>query len=443
MVSRGTLARRIGYHKTLLPILAGGLIMVFALAHFGVNTPYWDQWSMVRLFQKVDSRTIGVHDLWAQHNEHRIPIPLAVLLVNAYATNWNTKAALFISFVFSMVTVLLLYLMTRFRFKSSAIALVWSVLLALWFFSPVQWENWLWGWQVEWFMCIAGIITALFLIDCLAYKPKHPRLLFGGAIVAAVIATFSLGSGVLVWPVGLGILVLQRQRIKMQHVKLVAMWCVFTIISIVAYYHHYHKPPTSPPVLTFIHQPVNFIRYICGFIGRPVTDDLGTSLFMGALLLCALIPVGYLVWRKRTNLEKFIPWLALIVLSLLATLMTAVSRVGFGYSQSMSSRYTAFSLLYIIGLSGLILVMADGAARQARSIPVTILALVAVSIPLLSSSYVNGAHGFSLRAAYLRHIASCTAQPNPPNHCLSETYPYIQKIPGMLNYLKAKHWGGY
>ena len=393
---------------------------------------------MTSIFQAADHHNLTFADLWAQHNEHRIFFPNIVLTVNAYLTHWNVKEELLINFAFSLVTALMLYLFVLSKIKQRYLAGTAAVLIAAWFFSPVQFENWLWGWQVEWFMAVAGNVTAIYLLDRYASTKRKSRLLLGGAIASAVIATFSLGSGILVWPVGLGILLLYRQRRRP-----IVTWLVAAVLSTSAYYYNYHKPPTDPSTTLFLHQPKNFVKYILTYFGRPVSSVPDLSMLMGAIFLLLAIPLVYMVWLRRSKISKFVPWLSLMVLALLAGSLTALSRLGFGVAQGSASRYTAFSLLYVIGLTGLICALLDTTKLNRSNGLFVVLVALAVSTPLLFSSYSDGRTGFKIESANTRVISSCTHVPNPTDACLLLTYPHADVARPRLEYLKTKHWAGY
>jgi hypothetical protein len=425
-------------YGTGIPIIVGALAMLIALIHYGFNTPYWDQWEMVGIIQKAHQHIIPFHDMWMQHNEHRIFFPLVVLLSSALITHWNTHAELILNLIFATISISLIFCMTRTRLKRKSLALTWTGLLTLWFFSPVQWENWLWGWQLCWFMAIASILATIFLLDARLNASKYRTQMFILAIITAIVATFSLGNGMIVWIIGLALLVLQQESRK-----LCAIWSMAGVVSTIAYYYHYSHPADSPSALVFIHQPLNFLRYILAYTGRATTDDLNTSMLVGSILLMSLIPIVYIVWQLRVHITKFSPWLALIVFSLITCLLTAISRVGSGYSQSMSSRYAAISTLYIIGISGLILAIVDAYTKtKLKAMPV-ILVILVISLPLLFSSYTNGFRGFQQRSLYLKQIAECTKSPDPSKECLELTYPNPKKVRPMLIYLKTNHLAGY
>lgn len=423
----------------LVPFVIAGAFTFADILHYGVNTPYWDEWEMVPLFKKVDHHTLGFNDLWRQHNEHRIFFPKIVLITAAYVTHWNVKAELLISFAFSMITALMLYLFVLQKIQNRGIALLTSVLCATWLYSPVQYENWLWGWQVEWFMCVAGIVTAFYLLDRFSsQKSKLGNWLFGGAVLSAIIATFSLGGGLVVWLVGLGILVAYMKKRAY-----LGLWSAAAILSTLAYYYHYHKPAASPPMSVFLHQRLNFIRYILGYIGRPVSGNPDVAILIGSILLLAAIPLAYLTWHKKAELHKFAPWLSLMAAGAIIGVLAAISRLGLGLDESLSSRYTAFSLLYIIGLTGLIGGLLDSAKLSVRQLTLTILVALSISAPLIFSSYANGRVGLRNRALHFSILKYCTHEPAPTRECLLSTYPNAKIAQSRLNYVKSKHWAGY
>lgn len=418
-------------------LVAAGLILV-CIVHYGVNTPFWDEWEMVPIFQKVDNHTVGFSDFWHQHNEHRIFFPNVVLTANAYLTRWNVKEELLINLVFSLITALMLYLFVLTKIKQRYLAGMAAVLIAAWFFSPVQYENWIWGWQVEWFMCVTGSVVTIYLLDRFANAKKKRRLLLGGATASAIIATFSLGNGILVWLIGLGILILYKQGKKP-----IITWLAAAAASTSAYYYHYHKPPNNPSTTLFLHQPKNFFQYIFGYFGRPVSSTPDLAMLTGSILLFLSIPLIYMVWLKRSKIDKFVPWLSLMALSLMAGFLTDVSRLGFGISQGLASRYTAFSLLYVIGLTGLICALLDTVKLNVNIKLFVVLVAFAVSGPLLFSSYRDGKIGFNVESSSVREISGCTHAPNPNDTCLLSTYPSTAAVKPRLEYLKTKHWAGY
>jgi hypothetical protein len=206
-----------------IPLLFAALFCFHNIIHFGVNTPYWDQWEMVPRIQALHTHTQGFNDLWAAHNEHRIFFPWLVSLTLAMLTHWNIGVEIMAGFGFALISSILLALITVRTIRQPLFRIMAIALISFWFFSPIQAENWIWGWQLEWFMVIAAVITTIFLLTRTQdLELRINKALFAAAIISAGIATFSLAAGIFVWIIGLGILLAQRstQNLQIHHLPL-------------------------------------------------------------------------------------------------------------------------------------------------------------------------------------------------------------------------------
>src|SRR3954469_12330383 len=55
-----------------------------------VDVPFADQWTLVSVLDHFYAGTLSFHDLWSQHNEHRLLFPRLIMLGLAIASGWNT-----------------------------------------------------------------------------------------------------------------------------------------------------------------------------------------------------------------------------------------------------------------------------------------------------------------------------------------------------------------
>jgi len=419
--------------------------MFILLVHYGVNTPFYDQWETVPLLQNIDHHTLSFSDLWRQHNEHRVFFPTIALLASARITHWNTGVEVLISFLLAMITATLLFLLLRTQFKGWVAATAGS-LFAAWFFSPIQWENWLWGWQVEWFMCITFVVLASFLllkfVDTAGQRAR--RFLFAAALASAFIATFSLAGGIFAWLLGVAILVLRRQSRNS-----LILWSAAGVATTGLYYFHYTQTlsPSGPATTVLAHHPFLFIEFFIAFLGGPagsLKNGLQTPDIIGTFLLISLAPLLYLTWQRRKNIRVYLPWLLLIVYGILCGLSTAFGRLGYSIGFALSSRYTAFSLLYVIGLTGLAFSLITTTPRLSQAYKkFCVTGVVLFSLPILISGYVVGIQGFKSHSSGMKAIKACTQAKNPSDDCLKLTYPSPSIVRPRLDYVKANHLAGY
>ena len=67
------------------------LVLVAAIiSRYGVNVPYGDEWSVLSLFEKWESRQLTFAGLFAEHNGHWILIPRLIYLGLIQLTHGNT-----------------------------------------------------------------------------------------------------------------------------------------------------------------------------------------------------------------------------------------------------------------------------------------------------------------------------------------------------------------
>ncbi len=400
------------------------IVLLFSVAKYGVNVPYLDQWEIVTDLEKIDNGTLGVGDLWRQHNEHRIFFPRIVLLLLAKLTNWYTPAEVVTSLTFSVVTFIVLFkLLQKTVTKKKYLLLVASFLMSAWYFSPIQWENWLWGWQVEWFMCIAGVVFSIYFLYLFSQNNRKNRY-FTLAVFSSLLSTFSLGGGILIWVIGLLLLIFMQGITKNYKI----IWAGLTGAAALAYFIGYVKPKNHPALSTALEQPLNYIKYFFTALGGPFSANAHVAIFAGILLFTAAIVLA--IYSKEVYLTKrnlLLTWASMTFYGMAALATTAVSRLGFGVSSATSSRYTAFSVLAVVGIIGVTTLILNERVKGAE-LPKATAALVALSMPLLIFSYTVGLKGMANFSLTLKALKVCTYEETPKKECVLTTYPPSEEV---------------
>ena len=167
-----------------------------------------DQWELVPVVDKAFQGTLSFADLWAQHNEHRPFFPRIVMVSLAWATGWNTLAEVALNVAIMSLLVPVLWWTTRLwrnQGDGPLPAATWPV-ASLLVFSPAQWQNWMWGWQLMFFLPLASNIAGLSLL-C------RPRANWGNwavAVMLGIVGSYSFGASLLYWPVAIVLLMVRR-----------------------------------------------------------------------------------------------------------------------------------------------------------------------------------------------------------------------------------------
>jgi hypothetical protein len=379
------------------------------------------------------------HDFWQQHNEHRLFFPTLVLVGFAYITHWNIQIECFLSLLVATTSFIMLNKVItkdlKSKIKSGSLLLF---LLTLIWFSPVQVENWLWGWQIEWFMNVLGVIMVAFGIALI--KDRYvPLINLALILLGGLLAQYSLGNGTLIWPIVIATLIYIRVTV----IKIV-LAVATGVCSTLLYYYHYVNP-AEPSITLAVHEPIMFTEYVLGYLGRPLSFLHKPAMALGFVLLSVFVAfIVYLFVRQKTIFRNSLPWVILGLYAISSALVTGFARLGLGVSEAYSSRYTTVSSLLLVAV--IMLCWSNRKALQGLlgNVHKLTMPLMALGIFCL----VGIEWGWGIHSAYEQHIKretikSCTSAKQPTDNCLALTYPNPATVKPRLQYIKSIHWGGY
>jgi hypothetical protein len=332
------------------------LTILVLITIYSVNVPFWDEWDEVpRLLEKMHAGTLGLTDFFAQHNEHRIVFPRLIMFGLALLTHWNIKAELVTSWLLACGCAYNLWRLSQLTGFRGSNASFWLLLAAnILLFTPLQGDNWLWGFQIGFFLPLTAFTSLLWIIPS-----SRTSVAFLAAIALSTIVAFSIGSGFITWLLALLLLLFPNGKLAWQARKrwLVLFLLVF-LSSQILYLWGYHKPAQHPNTLMAIHHPGKFIEYILMYFGSPFAEGtkfraVNVAMIPGAILLilfCACIT--YLFSRRNdySFVKRTLPWATLCLFALGNSIITAIGRMGFGTDQALASRYITFSVMMPIGL---------------------------------------------------------------------------------------------
>jgi hypothetical protein len=319
----------------LLPILAS-LSYIFI---FGVNVPFWDEWGFTPVLNDFYTSHLSFDDLFQQHNEHRIFFPQLVMLGDSYLTQYDVKDLMYMSFLVSMVTFIVIAYMYFKKAGKGLMSLALFIPVSFIFFSLRQFENILWGWQIQIYLCVLGSIASLFFIG----RSKRADVNLIMATLFAIMATFSFINGLLVWPIVLFYLLVNGRY------KLSAIWAALGLAAWCAFFYGWSHPGYHPPMSYSFFHPVEAAHYLLVNIGAPFAFEVYFATLAGFIIL-ALYLLTFILVIKNKSIEENSFWISLILFALGSSVLCMIGRSGFGIDQAMTSRYTTFSILGVIGL---------------------------------------------------------------------------------------------
>lgn len=153
-----------------LPAMYVGL----SILRYGVDGPLWDEWLIGGYLDKFAQGTLSFADLFQQQNEYRQFFPNLIFVALGWLTSWDVRSWMVMSFLLAGLISFNIYRLGRWSLVETPWRVGWTYLIAnLIIFSPAQYENWLQGQQLVYFLPIACFTTSLLSHKLPSFRACH------------------------------------------------------------------------------------------------------------------------------------------------------------------------------------------------------------------------------------------------------------------------------
>jgi len=339
-----------------------GLATVWFIHRYAVNIIYADQWYDIRIIHRFHEGTLGIGDLWAQHGENRILIPNLLVLVLASTVHFNIVIEDYLSGVFLAISTGLI--VSAHKRRSPSISWLYYFPLVIVLLSLNQGGMTLFGFAMSWYLVILGLSAAIFLLD----RPDLSWIGLAGAVLAAVVGSYSSLEGLLIWPVGL-LLIYHRMRSR----RIWIIWLSSATIVTALYWYNLNVAKAAIDRGYVLAHPISAVRFFFFAIGNVAGVELPVdpSSWEYAFLLLGVVIFVIALWvlikgmpRRGESTGSSIG-VALVLFGVLYTVALTGARAGFGLP--VLPRYAIFDLLILAGCYLYLLDSSIVAARQDHS----------------------------------------------------------------------------
>ena len=310
--------------------------LIWVVAQYAVAVPYLDQWELVPLLDKTYHGDLTFHDLWAQHNEHRLVFPQSIMLLLARLTRWNIHYELAVNIILALGIFAVFIHQVKITGRKLAVArLPWAIpAVSLIVFSVSQYQNWLWGWQLQMFLNLLAVAGGIVLLANDTFRWWK----FAAAALLGIVATYSFANGALIWPIGLLLLLLVPTGAGKRRAA-TAGWILIGALTLGTYFYHYQKPENHPSLSLIFKMPVEYAVYVFKYLGSICAQYLGSDAssdgaFAFVFGLAGTVATGWAGWtllrKKIADPGTLLPYFGLSLYSVGSALVTGVGRLGFG-----------------------------------------------------------------------------------------------------------------
>lgn len=281
----------------------------FEVARWVRNVPHWDEFDTVLAFLLSLDTDSGWAEFFRRclevNNEHRMFVSRLIFATSYWlfgSVNFTVLAVIGNLFLVGAFVLLL----SQERFAAARLRL--AAVFGLAVFHLQHHESLFWaGSSIDHFLVVLAAVAAL---GALATSGRTALLV---AIAAGMLGSFSLAHGLLIWPIGLGLLALQRRR------RAAAAWSVASAVVVAWFFVDFDfNPGHKTPGFSDLPAVILFALRLVGSSASVGNHDLAP--WMGALILAGAAAA----WRGSARRE----WLAFAIIAwcLAASFMIAWGR---------------------------------------------------------------------------------------------------------------------
>ena len=398
----------------LLAGIGSGLASLYLVINTYSPLPHWDEWSLFDHLAQGGGWSLPW--LWAQHNEHRILTTKLLFLLDVEF--FHGKQIFLLTCIFLLQLLQVALLSWSLRTLGGWRGPQWRLgtgLIAYCILCPTQYENLVWGFQVQFIM--TACMATLAILSLLLYRRNERTSLLVVSIVAATLATWSLANGMLLWP----LLIAAALWMRMQRHAWRAL-TIAAVFNLALYFYGYHRTAAGSALPTLSRS----VRYIVVYFGSTFVrhSDGAVAMIAGIVGIVAAAFFIASSFRHRDNPSPLLTAVSLLMLFTLATAaVTSAGRLHLGVEQATASRYQSFALLFWCSLGLTILSHVAGRPREQCLATALVIAMLVfatqVRLPLIDAQW---------RQLRLNKISLALLTGVQDDELLPEAYPDPQVV---------------
>lgn len=351
----------------LLVLLASAAVILYLLLAVigGVNgysvVPHWDMWDgYLDFYTRLRDGDYSVW--WTQHNEHRILLARQLFYIDIRFFDGSGVFLVVMNYVLVLCAFTLFVIILREHMQSLVSGqclnqlqtgthdnlLAFHVILLMlttMLFSWIQYNNFVFGFQSQFFLAQLLPLVAFYLLHRSNKAGHANNIYFMFAVISGALSAGTIASGILVMP----LMTVLAMVYGMSRIKILILFALSPAL-LYAYFDDYMAPPHHGSVVqTITEQPIELARYVLTYLGGPFYYLLGKSIVVAQLFgLVFLVASFYKAFQTLCQCRPSSLQFALLTFILyvsVTALGTGGGRLIFGMEQAVSSRYMTPALM--------------------------------------------------------------------------------------------------
>lgn len=309
--------------------------------------PFGDMWLGYLSFFKTSVEQ-GLQPWWEQHNEHRIILSRLLFWFHLAVLKGQTSFLQVINYLLAFCLWIALCAQAGAHMKAIGepqLTRYLAPLLLIPCFSLIQYENFYWGFQSQFFLVFLLPLCAFYFLSESSKTETSSHAWFWFACVLGVLSAGTMANGVLALP----IMLLQGMLLRIKAWRLVILMLLASA-TCGAYFWDYQAIARHGSLgSALVERPIDLLHYVMLYLGAPAYHLMGKSqslaLAMGIWVMASSV---FFLWRVLADRLPANPAVALLAMLLFiggTALGTGGGRLQFGLEQALSYRYTTPALL--------------------------------------------------------------------------------------------------
>jgi hypothetical protein len=325
-----------------LSMLLIGLVCILT---FGRNIPLAEDWLLVAPLTGNETDLPGW--LWAQNNEHRIPLPKLVLLGLLKMTWSDFRAGMFFNiFILAALAYLMAVVASRLRGRASFADAFFPVALL----HIGNWPNLVWGWQLS--FVLPTVLTCAFFLIVIQSPDLSKALSAVTAGACAVMLPLCGANGILFVPflsIWLGLCSRLNYRRGERHwiSALLAGSAVLAVLISSIYFIGYIRPDWNPPSPGSVESLKTAAKFMALSLGPAAAGSWRlSSLVAFTFIFSGAILTVFGIFKKNTGTERLRAWSVFLFFCslILFDLVIGWGRAGLVPTAGLPIRYVLLSV---------------------------------------------------------------------------------------------------
>ena len=373
----------------------------------------------------------NLSDWFISQNGHVVFIPRLIYVLNMFITDGSNIGLTITAWLLAMVQSILLVLLIPSAIWDNRIRLMAIVAVSGFSFAPTATDNWMHGFSgVHWILANVLSIGAIICITRFFERNSYSWVV--ASLLLAGLALITYGTAIGLWLALIAAFIFIRSKLQ--------IGLLITALTILVFAASLASRPLVPPssVSTF-DRVIVFVPYLAIFLGGIFTTNIPLAFVIGlaGLIVAVIMLIKFGVRAKKSTQLTTLPWLLVLVYSLVNISFIAITRLEFGLAYATTMRYVTMSGLFWIVILVLWAYQQFGAQKQNKwpaviaYITVTVLIIVAM-LPLGLTRFQN-----LTRHASLQPLTILSVNLNVPDKLLVDQsltiheHTFLAQVPAL------------